>query len=63
MAFSRSLFNLRYDVKVNSTIRECNIEMGSEDWDEKKNINKRKKIILDGQDPDEVRPSFEILWN
>eukprot|EP00088_Acartia_fossae_P049055 TRINITY_DN5377_c0_g1_i1.p1 TRINITY_DN5377_c0_g1~~TRINITY_DN5377_c0_g1_i1.p1 ORF type:complete len:475 (-),score=123.94 TRINITY_DN5377_c0_g1_i1:182-1561(-) len=41
-------------VQVNSTIREANIEMGSEDWDERRNINKRKKLVLRGEDPDEV---------
>jgi len=42
-------------VQVNTTLREADIEMGEQDWDERRNINKRKKIIMQGEDPDEVR--------
>jgi len=46
-------------VQVNSTLREADIELGEQDWDERKNINKRKKIILDGKDPDQVQKEKE----
>jgi hypothetical protein len=32
-----------------------NIELDEKDWDERRNINKRKKLILEGKDPDEVK--------
>jgi len=41
-------------VQVNTTLREADIELGEEDWDEKRIINKRKKILLEGKDPDQV---------
>ncbi|XP_048477475.1 probable ATP-dependent RNA helicase DDX49 [Rhincodon typus] len=37
---------------VNVTRRECEIELASTDFDEKKEINKRKQMILEGKDPD-----------
>jgi len=46
-------------VQVNTTLREADIELGEQDWDERKNINKRKRIILQGDDPDEVRKQKE----
>ena len=56
MHCSKFSFNL---FKVNSTLREADIELGEQDWDERKNINKRKKIILDGKDPDQVQKEKE----
>lgn len=44
---------------MNTTVREVDIELGEQDWDEKKNINKRKKIILEGRDPDQVQREKE----
>ncbi|KAM9174432.1 putative ATP-dependent RNA helicase DDX49 [Mergus octosetaceus] len=37
---------------VNVTRRECEIELECMDFDEKKEINKRKQMILEGKDPD-----------
>uniref|UniRef100_UPI00398F13FB probable ATP-dependent RNA helicase DDX49 n=1 Tax=Pristiophorus japonicus TaxID=55135 RepID=UPI00398F13FB len=37
---------------VNVTRRQCEIELESTDFDEKKEINKRKQMILEGKDPD-----------
>lgn len=36
-----------------------NIELDEKDWDERRNINKRKKLILEGKDPDEVKNQAE----
>ncbi|XP_062365917.1 probable ATP-dependent RNA helicase DDX49 [Cinclus cinclus] len=36
---------------VNVTRRECEIELEGTDFDEKKEINKRKQMILEGKDP------------
>ena len=44
---------------MNTTLREVDIELGEQDWDEKKNINKRKKIILEGKDPEQVQKAKE----
>ena len=38
--------------QVNTTLREVNIELGEQDWEERRTINKRKKLILEGKDPD-----------
>jgi len=46
-------------LQVNTTLREVDIELGEQDWDEKKNINKRKKIILEGKDPEQVQKAEE----
>jgi len=46
-------------VQVNSTIREADIELGEEDWDEKRNINKRKKLLLQGKNPEKVAKEKE----
>ncbi|XP_023333384.1 probable ATP-dependent RNA helicase DDX49 [Eurytemora carolleeae] len=46
-------------LQVNTTLREVDIELGEQDWDEKKNINKRKKIILEGKNPDQVQMEKE----
>lgn len=40
--------------QVNTTLREVNIELDEKDWDERRNINKRKKLMLEGKDPDQV---------
>ena len=40
-------------------MREVDIELGEQDWDERKNINKRKKIILQGRNPDQVAKEKE----
>ena len=40
------------EVKV--TMREAEIKLDETDFDEKKLINKRKKLILQGQDPDQI---------
>ncbi|KAM8960084.1 putative ATP-dependent RNA helicase DDX49 [Pelodytes ibericus] len=37
---------------VNVTRRECEIKLECTDFDEKKEINKRKQLILEGKDPD-----------
>ena len=44
---------------MNSAVREVDIELGEQDWDERKNINKRKKIILQGRNPDQVAKEKE----
>lgn len=38
--------------QVNVTRRKCEIKLESTDFDEKKEINKRKQLILEGKDPD-----------
>ncbi|XP_071434290.1 probable ATP-dependent RNA helicase DDX49 isoform X1 [Pithys albifrons albifrons] len=38
--------------QVNVTRRECEIELEGMDFDEKKEINKRKQLILEGKDPE-----------
>ncbi|KAG9486466.1 hypothetical protein GDO78_006704 [Eleutherodactylus coqui] len=38
--------------QVNVTRRECEIKLECTDFDEKKEINKRKQLILEGKDPD-----------
>nr|XP_019953958.1 PREDICTED: probable ATP-dependent RNA helicase DDX49 [Paralichthys olivaceus] len=38
--------------QVNVTRRRCEIKLESSDFDEKKEINKRKQLILEGKDPD-----------
>ncbi|XP_066064648.1 LOW QUALITY PROTEIN: probable ATP-dependent RNA helicase DDX49 [Chamaea fasciata] len=47
--------------QVNVTRRECEIELEGMDFDEKKEINKRKQMILEGKDPDlEARRRAEL---
>ncbi|KAK2835325.1 hypothetical protein Q5P01_015809 [Channa striata] len=47
--------------QVNVTRRECEIKLESTDFDEKKEINKRKQLILEGKDPDlEARRKAEL---
>lgn len=43
---------LKILTQVNVTRRECEIKLESSDFDEKKEINKRKQMILEGKDPD-----------
>nr|AAH75762.1 DEAD (Asp-Glu-Ala-Asp) box polypeptide 49 [Danio rerio] len=43
---------LKILTQVNVTRRQCEIKLESTDFDEKKKINKRKQMILDGKDPD-----------
>ncbi len=61
--FAKQIANMMYKcvfVQVNTTLREVDIELGEQDWDEKKNINKRKKIILEGKNPDQVQMEKRI---
>ncbi|XP_041321782.1 probable ATP-dependent RNA helicase DDX49 [Pyrgilauda ruficollis] len=47
--------------QVNVTRRECEIELEGMDFDEKKEINKRKQMILEGKDPElEARRRAEL---
>ncbi|KAM4628597.1 putative ATP-dependent RNA helicase DDX49 [Polymixia lowei] len=43
---------LKILTQVNVTRRECEIKLESTDFDEKKEINKRKQMILEGKDPE-----------
>uniref|UniRef100_A0AAX7SDT4 RNA helicase n=1 Tax=Astatotilapia calliptera TaxID=8154 RepID=A0AAX7SDT4_ASTCA len=43
---------LKILTQVNVTRRECEIKLESTDFDEKKEINKRKQLILEGKDPE-----------
>ncbi|KAM9384984.1 putative ATP-dependent RNA helicase DDX49 [Pholidichthys leucotaenia] len=43
---------LKILTQINVTRRECEIKLESTDFDEKKEINKRKQLILEGKDPD-----------
>ncbi|XP_008330306.1 putative ATP-dependent RNA helicase DDX49 [Cynoglossus semilaevis] len=43
---------LKILTQVNVTRRECEIKLESTDFDEKREINKRKQMILEGKDPD-----------
>lgn len=43
---------LKILTQVNVTRRACEIKLESTDFDEKKEINKRKQLILEGKDPD-----------
>ncbi|KAG5850874.1 hypothetical protein ANANG_G00087020 [Anguilla anguilla] len=43
---------LKILTQVNVTRRECEIKLESTDFDERKEINKRKQMILEGKDPD-----------
>ncbi|XP_053558880.1 probable ATP-dependent RNA helicase DDX49 isoform X1 [Bombina bombina] len=43
---------LKILTQVNVTLRECEIKLECTDFDEKKEINKRKQLILEGKDPD-----------
>ncbi|KAI9517448.1 putative ATP-dependent RNA helicase ddx49 [Dissostichus eleginoides] len=43
---------LKILTQVNVTRRQCEIKLESTDFDEKKETNKRKQLILEGKDPD-----------
>ncbi|KAI5614678.1 putative ATP-dependent RNA helicase DDX49, partial [Silurus asotus] len=43
---------LKILTQVNVTRRQCEIKLEATDFDEKKEINKRKQMILEGKDPD-----------
>lgn len=43
---------LKILTQVNVTRRECEIKLESSDFDEKKEIHKRKQLILEGKDPE-----------
>ncbi|XP_013916701.1 PREDICTED: probable ATP-dependent RNA helicase DDX49 [Thamnophis sirtalis] len=43
---------LKILTQVNVVRRECEIRLEATDFDEKKEINKRKQMILEGKDPD-----------
>ena len=49
-------------VQVSVTKREQDIKLSEMDYDEKKNINKRKKLIMKGLDPDEVEKEKKKAW-
>ncbi|XP_072294658.1 probable ATP-dependent RNA helicase DDX49 [Eucyclogobius newberryi] len=47
--------------QVNVTRRQCEIKLEATDFDEKKEINKRKQLILEGKDPDlEAKRTAEL---
>ncbi|XP_075922923.1 putative ATP-dependent RNA helicase DDX49 isoform X1 [Petromyzon marinus] len=53
---------LKILTQVNVKRRECEIKLEEEDFDERKEINKRKQMILEGKDPDiEVKRKAELL--
>ena len=49
-------------VQVNVTKREQAIKLNDMDYDEKKNIHKRKKLIMKGLDPAEVEREKKKAW-
>ena len=49
-------------VQVSVTKREQDIKLGETDFDEKRNINKRKKLLLNGLDPDQVEKEKKKAW-
>ncbi len=48
--------------QVSVTKREQDIELGKMDYDERRNIHKRKKLIAKGLDPDEVEREKKKAW-
>ncbi|XP_012683715.1 probable ATP-dependent RNA helicase DDX49 [Clupea harengus] len=53
---------LKILTQVNVTRRKCEIKLESSDFDEKKEINKRKQMILEGKDPDvEQKRKAELM--
>ena len=48
--------------QVSVTKREQDIELGKMDYDERRNIHKRKKLIANGLDPDEVEREKKKAW-
>ena len=49
-------------VQVSVTKREQAIKLNEMDYDEKKNINKRKKLIMKGLDPEQVEKEKKKAW-
>ena len=49
-------------VQVGVTKRQQDIKLSEMDFDEKKNINKRKKLIMQGLDPDQVEKDKKKAW-
>ena len=49
-------------VQVSVTKREQDIKLKEMDYDEKRNINKRKKLLMKGLDPDEVEKEKKKAW-
>ena len=49
-------------VQVSVTKREQAIKLNEMDYDEKKNINKRKKLIMKGLDPEQVERDKKKAW-
>jgi len=48
--------------QVNVTMREVEISLGEEDWDERRNINKRKKLLIEGKDPEVEEKKKQKMW-
>lgn len=46
---------LKILTQVNVTRRKCEIKLEASDFDEKRETNKRKQLILEGKDPDKVQ--------
>lgn len=55
----REVAKILTEVKV--TMREAEIKLDETDFDEKKLINKRKNLILQGEDPDEVEKKIKEM--
>ena len=49
-------------IQVSVTKREQAIKLNEMDYDEKKNINKRKKLIMKGLDPEQVERDKKKAW-
>ncbi|XP_062412874.1 probable ATP-dependent RNA helicase DDX49 [Sardina pilchardus] len=53
---------LKILTQVNVTKRKCEIKLESSDFDEKKEINKRKQMILEGKNPEvEMKRQAELM--
>jgi len=46
-------------LQVNSTLREADIEMEFDDWNERKEIQKRVKLLTQGKDPEKVKAQLD----
>ena len=49
--------------QVSVTKREQDVRLSEVDFDEKKNVNKRKKLIMEGKDPDKEERKREQHLN
>ena len=49
--------------QVSVTKREQDVNLSEADFDEKKNVNKRKKLIMEGKDPDKEERKREQHLN